>query len=644
MMIGRRLSGRYKILEMIGGGGMANVYLAHDIILDRHVAVKVLRPEFSNDDEFIKRFRREAHSTTSLNHPNIVSIYDVGEENDIYFIVMEYVEGKTLKQYIQQNKVILIEEVIDIMKQLTSAIEHAHQNQIVHRDIKPHNILIDNLGHVKVTDFGIAMALTATSITQTNSVLGSVHYLSPEQARGGMANKKSDIYSLGVVMFELLTGRLPFSGESAISIALKHLQSETPSPKRWNPDIPQSVENIVLKATVKDPFRRYDSVTEMRVDLETALDPSRVNEPKFIIPEDDEATKAIPIITTEHQLKPSHDTIVHPIKKENKKRPKKKVKALIIGGLLLAVLAVAALFVIPPLLEPKDVIIPDVTNLAIAEAIDELQSVGLKVKPEKIVDESISEGLVVKTNPPVNSTVKEGFEVTVYESLGKEKIKFENFIGYQLEDAKRELEIHGIGSDHILPNYVDSEKPENEIVGQLQPKPDEPINPDEMKGMWVIFQVSKGPQLKMPNMLGWTAEKASKFVQENNLSLDTSEQQYSNEVDSGLVISQEPKNGTTIRKGTMVKIVLSKGPEPKVYEFTKIIPYNSDDDLIEEIVEVYIEDMEHEMTGKPDVIKIKETTEIPIKLVIPYNGKASYKIVVNGNLLDSGEISYDSVP
>lgn len=644
MMIGRRLSGRYKILEMIGGGGMANVYLAHDIILDRHVAVKVLRPEFSNDDEFIKRFRREAHSATSLNHPNIVSIYDVGEEDDIYFIVLEYVEGKTLKQYIQQNKVISIEEVIDIMKQITSAIEHAHQNQIVHRDIKPHNILLDNLGHVKVTDFGIAMALTATSITQTNSVLGSVHYLSPEQARGGMANKKSDIYSIGVVMFELLTGRLPFSGESAISIALKHLQSETPSPKRWNPDIPQSVENIVLKATVKDPFRRYDSVTDMRMDLETALDPGRVNEPKFIIPEDDEATKAIPIITSEHQLKPSHDTIVHPIKKENKKQPKKRIKALIIGILLLAVLAVAALLVIPPLLEPKDVIIPDVTNLAIAEAIDELQSVGLKVKPEKIVDESVAEGLVIKTNPPVNSTVKEGFEVTVYESLGKEKIKFENFIGFQLEDAKRELEIHGISSDHILPNYIDSEKPENEIVGQLQPKPDEPLNPDEMQGMWVIFQVSKGPQLKMPNMLGWTEEKVDKFIEDNNLSLDKSGQQYSNEVDSGLVISQEPKNGTTIRKGSMVKVVLSKGPEPKVYEFTKIIPFNSEEGLIEEIVEVYIDDMEHEMAGKPDVIKIKETTEIPIKLVIPYNGKASYKIIVNGNLLDSGEISYDSVP
>ncbi|WP_458415294.1 Stk1 family PASTA domain-containing Ser/Thr kinase [Schinkia sp. CFF1] len=642
-MIGRRLSGRYKIIDIIGGGGMANVYLAHDIILDRHVAVKVLKPEFSNDDEFIKRFRREAHSATSLNHPNVVSIYDVGEEDNIYFIVMEYVEGKTLKQYIQQNKVISVEEAIDIMKQIAAAIEHAHQNQIVHRDIKPHNILIDLQGHVKVTDFGIAMALSATSITQTNSVLGSVHYLSPEQARGGMANKKSDIYSLGVVMFELLTGRLPFSGESAISIALKHLQSETPSPKRWNPNIPQSVENIVLKATVKDPFRRYDSVTEMIHDLETALDSNRRNEAKFIIPEDDEATKAIPIITSEHKIEESHDTIVLPLKKEKKKSKKKLIITLLLVALLIGGISAAALFIIPPLFEPKDVVIPDVTNHAMAEAIEELQLVGLKVKPKKIVDDEIPEGSVVKTNPPVNTTVKEGYEVTVYESLGKEKIKFESLIGYQLEDAKQELELKGIVDEHILPNYVDSDRPENEIVGQLQPKPDELINPDEMSGMWVILQVSKGPQIKMPNMLGWTEAQVNKFVRDNHLSLDTSQKQYSNEVENGLVLSQEPKNGTTIKKGTMVKVVLSKGPEPKVYEFTKIIPYN-ETDLTEQTVEVYIEDMEHEMAGKPEVIKVHETTEIPIKLVIPYNGKAYYKIKVNGNLLDSGEISYDSVP
>ncbi|WP_313429733.1 Stk1 family PASTA domain-containing Ser/Thr kinase, partial [Siminovitchia terrae] len=246
MLSGKRISGRYNIIKMVGGGGMANVYLARDMILDRDVAVKILRLDFADEEEFIRRFQREAQSATSLNHPNIVNVFDVGEEDNIYYIVMEYVDGMTLKQYIQNYYPISVEKVIDIVKQLTSALEHAHYNHIIHRDIKPQNILIDHDGNVKITDFGIAMALSATSITHTNAVLGSVHYLSPEQARGGMATKKSDIYSLGIVMFELLTGRLPFSGESAVSIALKHLQSETPPPTRWNPDIPQSVENIVL--------------------------------------------------------------------------------------------------------------------------------------------------------------------------------------------------------------------------------------------------------------------------------------------------------------------------------------------------------------------------------------------------------------
>ncbi|MDP4171455.1 MAG: Stk1 family PASTA domain-containing Ser/Thr kinase, partial [Bacillota bacterium] len=311
MIIGKRINGRYKILDMVGGGGMANVYLAHDMILDRDVAVKMLRLDFANDEEFIRRFHREAHSATSLAHPHIVNIYDVGEEDDLYYIVMEYVEGQTLKQYIQQNSPLRVEDAVKIMKQLTSAISHAHHNHIVHRDIKPHNILVDRDGNVKITDFGIAMALSATSITQTNSVMGSVHYLSPEQARGGMANRKSDIYSLGIVMFELLTGRLPFSGESAVSIALKHLQSETPSVRRWNPDIPQSVENIVLKATAKDPFHRYNSVDAMEEDLQTAMYPIRANEAKFTIPLDDEATKAIPVITNERPFQNLDETMVH---------------------------------------------------------------------------------------------------------------------------------------------------------------------------------------------------------------------------------------------------------------------------------------------------------------------------------------------
>ena len=292
---------------------MANVYLARDIILNRDVAIKVLRPEFSNDPEFIERFDREAQAATSLSHPNIVNIYDVGEEDNILYMAMEYVDGMTLKEYILENAPLPVEEAIEIMKQLTDAISQAHANGLIHRDIKPQNILVDHFGNVKVTDFGIAIALSATSLTQTNSILGSVHYLSPEQARGGMATKKSDIYSLGIVLYELLTGDLPFSGQSPISIALKHLQDDTPSVRSINPDIPQSVENIVLKATAKDPFHRYNSVFEMEEALNMALDPSYADEEVFTPPvEAGEATKAIPIITDTQLADSDHDeTLVH---------------------------------------------------------------------------------------------------------------------------------------------------------------------------------------------------------------------------------------------------------------------------------------------------------------------------------------------
>src|SRR5699024_2764671 len=244
MRKGHLLNDRYEIKRMIGGGGMANVYLAWDTILDREVAVKVLRTEYANETEFITRFDREAQAASSLTHPNIVSIYDVGEEDDVLYMVMEYIDGMTLKEYIQNYHPIPVDQAIDIMKQIASAIALAHEHNIVHRDIKPQNILIDNDGNVKVTDFGIAMAISSTALTQTNSILGSVHYVSPEQARGGLATKKSDIYSIGIVLFELLTGRIPFSGQSPVAIALKHLQSDTPSVRKSNPEIPQSVENI----------------------------------------------------------------------------------------------------------------------------------------------------------------------------------------------------------------------------------------------------------------------------------------------------------------------------------------------------------------------------------------------------------------
>lgn len=330
MMIGKRISNRYKILESIGGGGMANVYLAHDIILDRDVAVKILRIDLADESNLIRRFQREAQSATSLVHPNIVGVYDVGEENDLHYIVMEYVEGMDLKQYIHEHYPIPYEKTVDIMLQILSAVKVAHQHQIIHRDLKPQNILIDKQGNVKITDFGIAMALSETSITQTNSLLGSVHYLSPEQARGGMATQKSDIYALGIVLYEMIMGKVPFDGESAVSIAIKHLQTTVPSVKEQNPDIPQSIDNIILRSTAKDPFLRYQSIEEMEKDLRTALDPERKNEAPFVFKEDNEVTKTIPIIPA-NIMQNIEDTKVSepeaaktPPKKPKKKKNRKK--------------------------------------------------------------------------------------------------------------------------------------------------------------------------------------------------------------------------------------------------------------------------------------------------------------------------------
>ena len=274
---GQKINDRYEIIKSIGEGGMANVYLAHDIILDRDVAVKVLRGDLANDEKFVRRFQREALSASSLSHPNIVEVYDVGEDDGKYYIVMEYVEGKTLKELVKRRGSLTIPEVIDIMLQLTSGLAVAHEAYIIHRDIKPQNIMILDNGLVKITDFGIAMAVNSTGLTQTNSVMGSVHYLPPEQACGKGSTIKSDIYSLGILMFELITGKVPYRGENAVEIALKHMKEQIPSVRKYNENIPQSIENIILKSTAKNPKNRYNNVLEMYHDLETCTDPTRAS-------------------------------------------------------------------------------------------------------------------------------------------------------------------------------------------------------------------------------------------------------------------------------------------------------------------------------------------------------------------------------
>ena len=433
---GQKINERYEIIKSIGEGGMANVYLAYDTILNRNVAVKILRGDLANDEKFVRRFQREAISASSLNHPNIVEMYDVGEDDGKYFIVMEYLNGQTLKTLIKKRGSLTLSEVIDIMMQLTSGLACAHASYIIHRDIKPQNVVILDDGQVKITDFGIAMALNSNELTQTNSVMGSVHYLPPEQANGSGSTVKSDIYSAGIMMFELLTGKLPFKGENAVEIAIKHMKEPIPSVCEINPEIPQSVENIILKACAKNLNNRYDSAEEMYNDLKTCLDKSRRNEEKLVYeyPEFDEDVKP----KTEDKEK---------IDKEIKQE-KKLNKALLITGIItgiLALVAVVTLFVYPRV-SSKEIKIPDVTKKSVEEAEKILENAGFKVNEELQEQESeeIDKGFVIKTTPAVGRTIKKGSKITLIVSSGKDKIKIDDYTGKKYEEVKTELEKLGL--------------------------------------------------------------------------------------------------------------------------------------------------------------------------------------------------------
>ena len=362
---GQKINDRYQIIRTIGEGGMANVYLAHDIILDRDVAVKILRGDLAGDEKFVRRFQREAIAASSLSHPNIVEMYDVGEDDGKYFIVMEYIEGQTLKNLIKKRGALTLSEVIDIMLQLTSGLACAHESYIIHRDIKPQNVLILDDGRVKITDFGIAMALNSNELTQTNSVMGSVHYLPPEQANGSGATIKSDIYSTGILMYELLTGKLPFKGDNAVEIAIKQMKDPIPSICLENPEIPQSIENIVLKATAKNPKNRYDNVLEMHNALKVALDKDKRDEPKVVFQYPEyEIMEDTPKVSRAKQNEEKRNTI-----KEEKKE-KKVNKALIITSIisLVVLVSVVLFFVFTSInAKTKEIEIPDVSGLSVAK-------------------------------------------------------------------------------------------------------------------------------------------------------------------------------------------------------------------------------------------------------------------------------------
>lgn len=563
---GQKINDRYEIVRSIGEGGMANVYLAKDIILDRNVAIKVLRGDLANDEKFVRRFQREALSASSLSHPNIVEMYDVGEDNGNYFIVMEYVEGKTIKQLLKKRGSITLSESIDIMLQLTDGMSHAHDSYIIHRDLKPQNIMIEDDGEIKITDFGIAMALNSTQLTQTNSVMGSVHYLPPEQASGKGSTIKSDIYSMGIIFYELLTGVLPFKGENAVEIALKHMKDPLPSVRKQNPSIPQSIENIILKSTAKNPKNRYNDAKEMHQDLLTALDDNRIDEARYIYPypeHDLDETKVIPVIKdTKKDAEENTKDIVKPITDETVKKTNKWIWILsgILGGI---VVIIAAIFlIVPAVTEIPDIKIPNVSGMSIIDAEEKLKKLGFEVNTEveKIESDEIDKGKVVKTEPAIGRSIKKGSKITLYESLGEATYEIEDYTGKNYIEVQTLLEsLHKLVVEIEKKDVdlsEDKEYSEQEIIGQSIEAGTKVSDGDKI--ILYIPNIVEG----YPDMVeeGWTKKDVEAFCKKYGITLKVKEEETSS-YPKGTVIDQSREAKTPIIEGSNLTVTIAIEPQ-----------------------------------------------------------------------------------
>jgi len=595
---GQKINDRYEIIKSIGEGGMANVYLGHDTILDRNVAIKVLRGDLANDEKFVRRFQREALSASSLAHPNIVEMYDVGEDDGTYYIVMEYVEGKTLKQLLKKRGTLTLSEAIDIMSQLTDGMAHAHDSYIIHRDLKPQNIMIKDDGQIKITDFGIAMALNSTQLTQTNSVMGSVHYLPPEQASGKGCTIKSDIYSMGIIFYELLSGSLPFRGDNAVEIALKHMREPLPSLREDNPSIPQSIENIIKKATAKNPKNRYDSARSMHEDLLTALNDERMDEApyEYKYPESDgdnkKSKKSEKDLDKEEDLKlenigedTTKQTTVDLEELEDRKSNRLVIILAIIFGVVLLFVVVFMLAwsgAIPFLHKNKTAVtVPDCENLKVSSCEKKLQKLGfvVKSKVELVPSDSIDKNRVVKTEPASGRSVKKGSKVTIYKSSGEETVELEDYTDKNAIEVKTLLETKyelKVSIEKKEPNEEQKKKEENTIIGQSLEK-----GSKVKKGDQLILYV---PDIvdEFPDMAGegWSLSDVEAFCTEYGLVLSKTEQETT-AYSEGTIIAQSRTAGTKIVKGTTLRVTVAIKPKAKPQPVTEPEENNEEDEKTE---------------------------------------------------------------
>lgn len=664
---GYLLGERYRIIDTLGEGGMANVYLAEDIILQRKVAVKILRLDLQNEPQTQARFQREALATSELSHPNIVSVLDVGTDHGLPYMVMEYVDGPDLKEYIRKNSPLDLREVIRIMDQILSAVALAHKHNVIHRDLKPQNILMDKRGNIKIADFGIAVALNQSSITQTNSVMGSVHYMSPEQTRGGLVTKQSDIYSLGIILYELITGKVPFNGDTPVSIALKHAQEPIPSIRKKDKSVPQALENVVLKATAKDPRDRYASAQAMKADLDSSLDPERSDEPVFVPNHGNSNDKTIVL----PGFKPQKAESAEEPKKEEKAEaePIKEKKSfwqnvkdhkwwwifsVIAAGLIIFIMIFA---LSGNNKKPQDVNIPDVTNITEKAAENKLEAAGLQVgKIIRRQSDDVKKGYVIASKPTAGNSVNRGKSVNLIVSSGSSMVKVPNVVGHDYDKAAEKLENQGF--DVIREDQYSNKIPPNDIISQSIAAGVE-VKPTQTT---ITLVVSKGKSPRQRNnsvtlkdLRNYSLKGAQDYAKEHGLTLQIN-QEYSDDVEKGLVISMDPGPGTKVDRGSTITIKVSRGPKKeKETTITKTFTVNYVGDNVNknekpdndkdnsssssesseskgDHVQIYIKDDDHSLSNIYRDLYIKRDMSFSIPFSIK-NGNGQLRVVRDGETI-----------
>lgn len=657
---GYLLGERYRIIDTLGEGGMANVYLAEDIILQRKVAVKILRLDLQNEPQTQARFQREALATSELSHPNIVSVLDVGTDHGLPYMVMEYVDGPDLKEYIRQNAPLDLHEVIRIMDQILSAVALAHKHNVIHRDLKPQNILMDKRGNIKIADFGIAVALNQSSVTQTNSVMGSVHYMSPEQTRGGLVTKQSDIYSLGIILYELITGTVPFNGDTPVSIALKHAQEPIPSIRKKDQSVPQALENVVLKATAKDPRDRYATAQAMQADLDSSLDPERADEPVFVPNHGNNNDKTIVLPgfkAPEKEQTVESEEENKPDKKEKKKDFWQNVKSHKWWWIFSVIAAGLIIFIMIFALsgnnnKPRQVHIPDVTNITEKRAEKRLEAAGLQVgKVIRRQSDDIKKGHVIGTKPAAGNRVDQGKAIILIVSSGTSMVKVPDVVGDNYDEAAEKLENQGF--DVVREDQYSNKMAKGNIISQSIAAGVE-VKPTQTT---ITLVVSRGKQIKpkintvtLKDLHNYSLKSAQDYAKEHGLTLQIN-QEYSDEVERGLVISMQPKAGTKVDRGSTVTIKVSRGPkEEKDTTVTKTFTVNyvgsdlkkdnkfdgksgeidtKEDNSKGDHVQIYIKDDDHSLSNIYRDLYIKRDMSFSIPFSIK-DGNGQLRVVRNG--------------